>query len=38
VHPAEIALQVEIGEAARDLLRDRDRTRIGEAAIIEAGA
>ena len=38
VQPAEIALQIEIAEAPRDLLRDRDRARIGEAAIIEAGA
>ena len=38
VQPAEIALQIEIVETPRDLLRDRDRARIGEAAIIEARA
>src|SRR6185437_8088081 len=38
VQPADIPLQVEIGEPARDLHRHRNRTRIGEAAIIEARA
>src|SRR3569833_1858130 len=32
---AEFALAVEIGEALRDLLCDRDRARVGEAAVIE---
>src|SRR5208282_6147837 len=35
---AEIVRQIGIAEAPRDLLRDRDRARIGEAAIVEAGA
>src|SRR5581483_7051626 len=34
VQPAQVALQIEIAEAARDLLRDRDRAGIGEAAIV----
>src|SRR5262249_30719851 len=38
VQPAEIARQIEIAEAARDLLRHRDRACIGQAAIVEAGA
>ena len=38
VQPAKIARQVVVAEAARDLLRDRDRARVGEAAIIEARA
>src|SRR5580658_4544320 len=38
VQPAEVARQVAVAEAARDFLRDRDRTRIGEAAVIEARA
>src|SRR6478736_5581069 len=37
VQPAEIARHVEVAEAAGDLLRDRDRARIGEAAVVEAG-
>ena len=35
---AQIALAILIGEARRDLLCDRDRAGIGEAAIIETGA
>src|SRR5579864_1587444 len=34
VQPAELALAVEIAEAPRDLLRDGNRARIGQAAII----
>src|SRR3546814_14351403 len=35
---AQILLPLEIGEALGDLLRDGDRARVGEAAIIESGA
>src|SRR6202011_1922982 len=34
VHPAEVARQIAVTKTPRDLLRDRDRTRIGKAAII----
>src|SRR5262245_15947042 len=37
VQPPEAAGEVEILEAARDLLGDRDGARVGEAAIVEAG-
>src|SRR5215470_12707602 len=37
VQPAEAAGEIEILEAPRDLFRHRDRARIGEAAIVEAG-
>ena len=37
VQPAEALRQIEILEPARDLLGHRDRARIGEAAIVEAG-
>ncbi len=35
---ADLVLAVEIGKASGDLLRDRNRARIGKIAIIEAGA
>src|ERR1700719_1226228 len=38
VQPAEAAGEAEIAEAARQLLGDGNRARIGEAAIVEAGA
>src|SRR5262249_6676281 len=38
VQPAEIARQIEIAEAAGDLLRHRNRACVGQAAIVEAGA
>src|ERR1700722_2162822 len=37
VQAAEIARQVEVAEAPRDLLGDRDRARVGKTAIIQAG-
>src|SRR5262245_52517910 len=37
VQPPEAAGEVEILEAARDLLGDRDGARVGEAPIVEAG-
>src|SRR5262244_4631398 len=38
VQPSEVAGQIEILEAARDLLGHRNRTRVGQAAIVETGA
>src|SRR5262249_56259481 len=38
VEPSEIAGQIEILEAARDLLGYRDRARVGQAAVVETGA
>src|SRR5262245_23817280 len=38
VQPAEIAGQIEVAEAARDLLGHRDRAGIGQAAIVQAWA
>src|SRR3981189_2708751 len=38
VQPAEVVGEIEVLEAARDLLGHRDGARIGEAAIVEAGA
>ena len=38
VQPSEIAGQIEVLETARNLLGHRDRARVGEAAVVEAGA
>ncbi len=38
VQPSEIAGQIEVLETARDLLGHRDRARVGQAAVVEAGA
>src|SRR5262249_11662942 len=38
VQPSEVASQIEILEAARDLLGHRNRARVGQAAIVETGA
>src|SRR5207244_6333843 len=35
VQPAELLGEAEVAEAASDLLRDRDRARVGEAAVVE---
>src|SRR5258708_7859189 len=37
VQPSEIAGQIEVLETARDLLGHRDRARVGQAAVVEAG-
>src|SRR5215472_13094242 len=38
VQPSEVASQIEILEAARDLLGHRNRARVGQAAVVETGA
>src|SRR5262249_45645601 len=38
VQPSEIAGQVEVLEAARDVLDHGDRARVGQAAVVETGA
>ena len=38
MQPPKAAGAIEILEALGDLLRDRDRARVGEAAVVEAGA